>query len=109
MQEQKEFKGYNGSITLTDKAVIITRGLKGFLFGGMKLRGDKTIPYSRIVAVQFKKAGLVAGYLQLTLMGGSEAKSGLFESTMDENTVNFHSGQNKNFEEAKELIENRIN
>jgi len=75
---QKEFKGYNGTIILTDTGVIIKRGVKGFLLGGGMLRGDKTIPYSSIVAVQLKKAGLVAGYLQLTLKGGSEAKSGLF-------------------------------
>lgn len=107
--DQKEFKGYNGTLILTDTGVVIKRGAKGFLLGGGMLRGDKTIPYSSIVAVQMKKAGLVAGYLQLTLKGGSEAKSGLFQSTTDENTVNFHSGKNKIFEEAKQLIEERIN
>src|SRR3990167_1774863 len=105
----KEFKGYNGTLILTDTGVIIKRGAKGFLLGGGMLRGDKTIPYSSIVAVQLKKAGLVAGYLQLTLKGGSEAKSGLFQSTTDENTVNFHSGKNQIFEEAKTLIEEKIN
>jgi len=106
---QKEYKGYNGTLILTDTGVIIKRGAKGFLLGGGMLRGDKTIPYSSIIAVQLKKAGLVAGFLQLTLKGGSEAKSGLFQSTTDENTVNFHSRRNKIFEEAKQLIEERIN
>ncbi|MBI2623592.1 MAG: SHOCT domain-containing protein [Candidatus Liptonbacteria bacterium] len=106
---QKEFKGYNGTLILTENGVIIKRGMKGFLLGGGMLRGEKTIPYSSIIAVQLKKAGIVAGYLQLTLKGGSEAKSGLFQSTTDENTVNFHSGKNKIFEEAKQLIEERIN
>ena len=72
------------------------------------LRGDKTIPYSSIVAVQLK-AGLTPGYIQLTLKGGSETKSGLFESIKDENSINFRNGQNKNFEEAKRLIEEKIN
>jgi len=108
MAEQKEYKGYNGTLILTNSGVIIKRGIKGFLLGGGKLRGDKTIPYSSIVAVQLKKAGLTAGYLQLTLKGGSEAKGGLFQSTTDENTVNFHSGKNKIFIEAKELIEKHI-
>jgi len=107
--DQKEFKGYNGTLILTDTGAIIKRGAKGFLLGGGMLRGDKTIPYSSIVAVQMKKAGMTAGDLQLTLRGGSEAKSGLFQSTKDENTVNFHSGKNKIFEEAKQLIEERIN
>lgn len=109
----KEYKGYNGTLILTDAGVIIKRGAKGFFLGGGMLRGDKTIPYSSIVAVQLKKAGMTAGYIQLTLKGGSEAKSGLFQSTTDENSINFHSafGGNNNelFAEAKKLIEERIN
>lgn len=112
-QNHKEFKGYNGTLILTDTGIIIKRGAKGFLLGGGMLRGDKTIPYSSIVAVQLKKAGMTAGYIQLTLKGGSEAKSGLFQSTTDENSINFHSafGGNNNelFNEAKKLIEERIN
>jgi len=108
--EQKEYKGYNGNLILTDTGVIIKRGIKGFLLGGMMLRGDKTIPYSSIVAVQLKKAGMAAGYIQLTLAGGSEAKSGLFQSTMDENSINFYplGKNNEMFTEAKELIEQKI-
>jgi len=106
---QKEFKGRNGFLILTDNNVIIKRGVRGVLLGGGMLRGDKTIPYSSIVAVQLKKAGLTPGYIQLTLKGGSETKSGLFESIKDENSINFRNGQNKNFEEAKRLIEEKIN
>lgn len=105
---QDEYKGYNGTIVLTKDGVLIKRGAKGFLLGGGMLRGDKTIPYSSIVAVQLKKAGMTAGYLQLTLKGGSEAKSGLMQSTTDENTVNFHARKNKDFLEAKEKIEAKI-
>lgn len=112
-QNYKEYKGYNGTLILTDTGVIIKRGAKGFFFGGGMLRGDKTIPYSSIVAVQLKKAGMTAGYIQLTLKGGSEAKSGLFQSTTDENSINFHSGfggkNNELFSEAKKMIEERIN
>ena len=108
MAEHKEYKGYNGTLILTDNEVIIKRGIKGFLLGGGMLRGDKTIPYSSIVAVQLKKAGITAGYLQLTLKGGSEAKGGLLQSATDENTVNFHSGKNKIFDEANELIKKYI-
>ena len=88
--------------------MIIKRGIKGFLLGGGMLRGDKTIPYSSIIAVQLKKAGLTAGYIQLTLKGGSEAKAGLFQSVKDENTINFYNNKNKDFEEAKRLIEEKI-
>jgi len=107
---EKEYKGYNGNLILNDSGVVIKRGAKGFLLGGGMLRGDKSIPYSSIVAVQLKKAGLVAGYIQLTLMGGSEAKGGLFQSATDENTINFHAyGKNNElFAEAKEIIEKKI-
>ena len=104
----KEYKGYNGILVLNDNHLIIKRGLRGVLLGGGFLRGDKTIPYTSIVAVQLKRAGLIAGYLQLTLKGGSEAKGGLFQSTTDENSVHFHSPKNKLFDEAKRLIEERI-
>lgn len=104
----KEFKGYNGTLILTPTGVIIKRGVKGFLLGGGMLRGDKTIPYKSIVAVQLKKAGMLAGYIQLTLTGGSEAKAGVFQSTKDENSINFHANGNSKFEEAKRLIEERI-
>lgn len=112
-QNNREYKGYNGTLMLTDTGVIIKRGAKGFLLGGGMLRGDKTIPYSSIVAVQLKKAGMTAGYIQLTLRGGSEAKSGLFQSATDENSINFHSAfggkNNELFAEAKKLIEEKIN
>lgn len=108
MINNKEFKGYNGTLILTDTGVVIKRGLKGVLLGGGMLRGDKTIPYRSIVAVQLKKAGMTAGYIQLTLKGGSESKAGLFQSTTDENSINFHFRKNKDFEEAKQLIEERI-
>lgn len=108
--ENKEYSGYNGTLCLTDMGVVIKRGIKGFLLGGGKLRGDKAIPYSSIVAVQLKKSGMTAGYIQLTLAGGSEAKDGLFESTKDENSINFYNlGKNNElFTEAKTLIEQRI-
>lgn len=104
----KEYKGYNGTIILTDNGVVIKRGAKGFLLGGGMLRGDKMIPYAGIVAVQLKKAGMTAGYLQLTLKGGSESKSGLMQSTRDENSVNFHLKHNADFAEAKDEIEKLI-
>lgn len=108
--DQTEYKGYNGTLVLTDTMAIIKRGAKGFLLGGGMLRGDKSIPYSSIAAVQLKKAGFTAGYIQLTLVGGPEAKGGLFQSAMDENTINFQSwgDNNARFQEAKELIEQRI-
>lgn len=103
-----ELKGYNGTMILGEGSITIKRGAKGFLLGGGMLRGDKVIPYRSIVAVQLKKAGLTAGYLQLTLSGGSEAKGGLFQSTTDENSIHFYKGKNEIFEQGKKKIEERM-
>ncbi len=103
-----EYSGYNGTLVLGDTGVTIKRGVKGFLLGGGMLRGDKTIPYSSITAVQLKAAGMSAGYIQLSLMGGQEAKAGLLQSTMDENSVHFYRKSNAAFAEAKRVIEERM-
>lgn len=105
---QKEYSWYNWTLILSETWIIIKRGLKGFLLGWWSIRWDKSIPYSSIVAVQFKKAWLLAWYLQITLSWWSEAKWGVFESIKDENTVNFYNNKNKDFEEAKEIIEKYI-
>ena len=106
--ETEEFKGYNGTLILGEQSVTIKRGFKDALITGGHLRGNKTLPYKSIVAVQLKKAGLLAGYIQLTLTGGSEAKGGVFQSTKDENSINFYASQNSAFEKAKTIIEQKI-
>jgi len=103
-----EYKGYNGTVIFTDKGIVIKRGAKGFFLGGGMLRGDKTIPYSSIVAVQYKKAGVLSGYLQLSLRGGSEAKSGVTQAVKDENTVTFQVNKNEMFLELKDRIEQKM-
>ena len=108
---EKEYVGRNGKIVLFDDHLIIKRGAKGFLLGGGMLRGDKTIPYSSIVAVQFKKSGMTMGYIQFSLMGGNEAKGGLMQSVTDENTVNFQSwggNINEEFMELKRIVEEKM-
>lgn len=106
----KEFKGTNGSMVLTDTCVLLKKGgIKGFVFSGGAIRGDKTVPYSSIAAVQFKKAQITAGYIQLTLIGGTDATSGLMQAIKDENTISFNTwGANKRFAEAKEIIDEKI-
>jgi len=106
--DNKEFKGQSGTLTITNTGVIIKRGKFGMLLAGGTMKGEKTIPFKSIVAVQLKKAGMTAGYLQLTLTGGSEAKGGVFQSMSDENTISFQRGANAVFEEAKQIIEQRI-
>jgi hypothetical protein len=109
MHQNKEFKGQSGTLTITSTGVVIKRGKLGMLLAGGTLKGEKTIPFKSIVAVQLKKAGMMTGYIQLTLAGGSEAKGGLLQSMSDENSISFQNRANAAFEEAKQLIEERIN
>lgn len=72
--------------------------------------GDKTIPYSSIAAVQFKKAGAIAGYIHLSLVGGIDSSTNVLMMANDENTVTFQiwGGKNKKFEEGKNIIEQKM-
>lgn len=98
-------KGVNGQLTVTPERIIISRkGMLGFMTQGLK--GDKEIPLANITAVQMKRPGLgTNGYLQFSILGGVEARGGLFDATKDENTVMFSRGQQQAFQYAKELIE----
>jgi hypothetical protein len=97
----EEFRSRNGILVLTPSSVLFRRGGRGAVFGR---RGDKEIPYAGIVAVQYKKSGLQAGFLQLTIHGGPEAKKGVKQAVKDENTVIFGSGRNADFARARDLI-----
>jgi hypothetical protein len=109
MDNQKEYKGLNGTLVLTNRAVIIKRGARGFFNGGGMLRGDKTIPYTSIVAVQLKLGRMLSGgFIQLTLLGGSEAKGGIIQAATDENSISFNRKFNDLFLEAKEIIEQHM-
>ena len=104
----KQYKGYNGTMVLTDAFVIIKReGVKLSRTAGFK-RGDKTIPYASIIAVQYMKAGRGGGYIQLTLRGGTEGDGGMLKSIGDENSIHFNRKANDKFLEAKLFIEQRI-
>lgn len=96
-----------GSIIYDGRKIIIKR--KGFLaFAAHGIKEDKSIPLKFITAVQFKNAGLGNGYIQFSIMGGREAKGGLFQGVYDENTILFNKKQQPEFEKLKELIEEEI-
>ena len=100
------FEGRGGTLIVTETGVIIRRS--GGLFSSHGT-GEKNIPYKSITAVQFKKAGLTVGFIQLTLKGGVEAKGGAFEAVTDENTVIFGTEEKtREFERAKTIIGQRI-
>lgn len=98
-------KGVGGSLELLEDRLIIRRSaFLGVLAHGFK--GEKTIPYSAITAVQFKRAGFASGYIQFTMGGGNESSKGLWDATKDENTLMF--GDNEVFENARKFVEDRM-
>lgn len=95
-------EGYNGVMELRGDSLVISRKL---FFGRSK--GEKAIALKSITAVQLKKAGLTAGYLQIAFSGSGESKGGLFDAAKDENTIMFYKGAQTQFEAMREEIERR--
>lgn len=88
-----------------DKVCLTPKGAMGFLTQGLK--GTKTIPFYSITAIQFKKTGLLSGYIQFTIPGGNEGRRGLLEAAREENTFMF-AGDNDTALEIKEYVEKRM-
>lgn len=89
-----------------DRIVITHSGVLNFFAMGMK--GDKTIYYSDLTAVQFKKAGWVAGHIQFSLLGGRESVGGVFAASGDENTITISSNENEIAEKMVAYIQEKI-
>ena len=99
-----EASGVGGQLTVfNDKVVISRRGALGLITHGLK--GDKDIRINQISSIQFKKAGMMNGYIQFAFLGGREAKGALMQATQDENTIVFNVWQQDEFLKAKSLIE----
>jgi len=100
-------KGIGGQITVTQHSVIIERnGGCAFFMHGFK--GTKEIPYRSITAVQFKKAGLMEGYLQISVKGGLESGKGITKARRDENTIMFAVPEEDQFRAVKDHIMSAI-
>lgn len=91
-----------------DRIAITPKGVLGLLNKGMK--GTKEIPFSSIVAVQFREAGpAFSGFLQFTILGGNESRGGLFAASKDENTFIFaHTKNNAPARAMKKHIDEEI-
>jgi len=101
-------EGSNGSVEfLGDRIIIRRKGLANVLTQGVQ--GDKTIPLSRLTAVQFRHAGsMMAGLIQFTIQGGREFRGGMMEATKDENAVMFTREQEPEFAQLREQVEAAI-
>ncbi|MBR3863391.1 MAG: SHOCT domain-containing protein [Clostridia bacterium] len=71
-----------------DRVVIQHKGVLNFFAMGIK--GDKTLYYSDITSVQFKKPGITAGHIQFSIPGGVESSGGVMDASRDENTITFN-------------------
>lgn len=89
-----------------DRIVISHSGVLNFFAMGIK--GDKTIYYNDLTAVQFKKAGWTAGHIQFSLLGGKESVGGVFAASSDENTITFNSNENDAAEKMVAYIQEKI-
>jgi hypothetical protein len=103
-------KGTNGTIHFDGQTVTIERtGFNARVFVG---GGEKRIPTASITAVQWKKAGLTAGFIQFTVPGGNEVRSRSGRQSRDalhdENSVTFHARQMPAFEPIRAAIEQAI-
>ena len=83
-------KGHSGTVTFDGQFVTITR--EGLLARATHGKGEKKIPIRSISAVQWKEPGaLVNGFIQFTLLGGTEVTARHGNRTIsagnDENSV----------------------
>jgi hypothetical protein len=106
-----EVKGVNGTVTFDGQTVTINR--KGFLARASVGKGTKSIPVLSITAVQWKPAGpLTNGFIQFTVGGGVERRSGFGKQTTDaakdENSVVFRTKQKAEFEELRDAVQDAI-
>lgn len=92
---------FEDKITLTakkDAGSVLIRGLKG----------SKSIPYTSITAIQFRKADPINGYIQFSLMGAVESGGGVIAAISDENTCFFVEWNNDLAERIRDYIELRM-
>jgi hypothetical protein len=103
-----EFKSAGKYIISVDEfgVSIQQKGLMNAMAVGMT--GTKQIPFTSMTAVQFRPAGLLSGYLQFSVLGGNEARGGVFQAAGDENTIMFTKKEQDKAEQIKGLVEGKI-
>ena len=85
-----------------DRVVLHHEGFLNLLAMGVK--GDKTLYYTDITSVQYKRPGALAGHIQFTMPGGKEHTGGAMSAGSDENTITV-SGKDNSGMLAEEVVE----
>ncbi len=108
MSEVFEFKSAGKYMVTVDEygVAIQQKGVLNALAVG--ITGTKQLPFTSMTAVQFKPAGLLSGYIQFTVLGGNEAKGGVFQAAGDENTIMFAKKEQDEANRLKTLVEGKI-
>ena len=103
-----ELDGGVGDILLVyeDRVVIKHKGFLNLMAMGIK--GDKTLYYSDITAIQYKRPGALAGHIQFSILGGVEHTGGVFSAGSDENTVTINSGTEVLAEKVVDYINQKL-
>lgn len=108
MSEVFEFKSA-GKYTVTVDEYGVAIQQKGLLNAmAVGITGTKQLPFTSMTAVQFKPAGMLSGYIQFTVLGGNEAKGGVFQAASDENTIMFTKKDQDEANRLKQLVEGKI-
>lgn len=98
----RHIKVYDDKVVLSVKA-----GVGSFLTGNV-IDGQKTIYYSDCIGIQFKKSGIIIGYLQIETATG--IMNQITSNLDNENTFTWDAHKlNKKMEEVRDYIESRVN
>ena len=89
-----------------DRIVIKHQGVLNLMAMGIK--GDKTLYYSDITAIQYKRPGALAGHIQFSILGGVEHTGGVFSAGSDENTITINSGTEVLAEKVVDYINQKL-
>ncbi len=103
-----QLEGVRGrSILIFDrKCVISTKAGVGSFITGNVSDGEKTIFYTDVVGIQFKKSGGLIGYLQFET--GSVQMNNQNSNMFSENTFTFENGKNGITNEQMEAIYHQV-
>ena len=95
----EEMEVFDDKLTITPKGVL--------RFMSKILKGTKTIPFSSIIRIQYKKPGLTSGYLQFTIPG-NESKGGVLSAASDGSTFTFLAKVDDTMVLVKDFIERSL-
>lgn len=96
-------EGVGGSLELREDGLVIRR-TKVMELLSHEFGSEKRIPYSSILAVQFRRAGVLAG--SISIVGGVKNAKGHLPTIEEADGLNF--SDNEAFETARDLIESRV-